>query len=108
MHSLTLFGKRPKVKYHSYKGEFGKIADYIIHRDFKANAPYNKLTTDISQFHFSWDKCYLSSVLVMYSNKIVGYVLSQSSNLEQINRMLAMTFENTKNTKDIIFHSDMG
>ena len=59
-------------------------------------------------FIFQGDKCYLSSVLDMYSNKIVGYVLSQTSNLEQINRMLAMTFANTKNKKDIIFHSDMG
>lgn len=96
MHALKLFGKRLKEKYHSYKGEIGKIADYIIHRDFKADAPYNKLTTDISQFHFSWGKCYLSSVLDMNSNKIVGYVLSHSSNLEPINRMLAMTFANIK------------
>ena len=26
MHDLKLFGKRPKEKYHSYKGEVGKVA----------------------------------------------------------------------------------
>ncbi|WP_416069351.1 IS3 family transposase, partial [Streptococcus dysgalactiae] len=30
MHKEGLLGKRPKEKYHSYKGEVGKIADNII------------------------------------------------------------------------------
>ena len=43
MHSLKLFGKRPKEKYHSYKGEVDKTADNIINRNFKADAPYEKI-----------------------------------------------------------------
>ena len=34
IHEVGLAGKRPKEKYHSYKGEVGKIADNIINRDF--------------------------------------------------------------------------
>ena len=34
MHQLHLLGKRPKEKYHSYKGEVGKVAANIINRDF--------------------------------------------------------------------------
>ena len=34
MHQLNLRGKRPKEKYHSYKGEVGKVATNIINRDF--------------------------------------------------------------------------
>lgn len=34
MHQLALLGKRPKEKYHSYKGEVGKVAENIINRDF--------------------------------------------------------------------------
>ena len=30
MHDAGLVGKRPKEKYHSYKGEVGKVADNII------------------------------------------------------------------------------
>ena len=37
MHELKLFGKRPREKYHSYKGKVGKIADNIIDRNFKAD-----------------------------------------------------------------------
>lgn len=108
MHSLKLFGKRPKEKYHSYKGEVDKTADNIINRNFKADAPYEKITTDVSQFNFSWGKCYLSPVIDMYSNEVLGYDLSLHPNLEQISHMLDMTFSNMPHTKDTIFHSDQG
>ncbi|MBS5989130.1 MAG: IS3 family transposase [Anaerococcus hydrogenalis] len=52
MHELKLFGKRPKEKYHSYKGKVGKIADNIIDRNFKADKPLQKWSTDVSQFSF--------------------------------------------------------
>ena len=39
MHINGLLGKCPKEKYHSYKGNVGKLADNIINRDFKATAP---------------------------------------------------------------------
>ena len=49
MHEAGLAGKRPKEKYHSYKGEVGKIADNVIGRDFSTTAPLQKWTTDVSQ-----------------------------------------------------------
>ena len=42
MHEAGLAGKRPKEKYHSYKGEVGKIADNIIDRDF-SNCAFTKM-----------------------------------------------------------------
>ncbi|WP_431979610.1 IS3 family transposase, partial [Streptococcus dysgalactiae] len=45
MHKEGLLGKRPKEKYHSYKGEVGKIADNIIARNFSTTAPLQKWTT---------------------------------------------------------------
>ena len=48
MHNMKLLGKRPKEKYHSYKGEVGKIADNVINRDFSTTAPLQKWTTDVS------------------------------------------------------------
>ena len=52
MHNMKLFGKRPKEKYHSYKGAVGKVADNLINRDFSTTAPLQKWTTDVSQFSF--------------------------------------------------------
>ncbi len=94
MHKAGLAGKRPKEKYHSYKGEIGKIADNIIARDFNTTAPLQKWATDVSQFNFSWGKCYISPVLDMNTNEIISYDLSMSPNLGQIERMLNKALKN--------------
>lgn len=85
---IGLCGKRPKEKYPSFKGEVGKVVPNIIDRDFTAISPFEKYTTDVTQFNFSWGKCYLSAILDMYTNEIVSYDLSSSSNLKQIRRIL--------------------
>ena len=108
MHEMRLFGKCPKEKYHSYKGEVGKIADNIINRDFSTTAPLQKWTTDVSQFSFSWGKCYISPILDMNTNEIISYDLSLNPNLEQIQRMLNKAFEKFPSVNGLIFHSDQG
>lgn len=42
MNQFALCGKRPKEKYHSYKGDVGKVADNIINRDFSTEKPLQK------------------------------------------------------------------
>lgn len=54
MHKMGLRGKRPKEKYHSYKGEVGKIADNLINRDFSTGAQLRKWTTDVTQSSLPW------------------------------------------------------
>ena len=108
MHNLGLMGKRPKEKYHSYRGEVGKVADNIINRDFSAAAPLKKWTTDVSQFNFPWGKCYISPILDMCTNEIISYDLSPSPNLEQIRNMLDSAFEKFPSVEGLIFHSDQG
>ena len=91
------------------KNKYQKIASYSRnHRIYQTfnSAPYEKITTDVSQFNFSWGKCYLSPVIDMYSNEVLGYDLSLNPNLVQISHMLEMTFSNMPHTKDTIFHSD--
>ena len=108
MHNMGLLGKRPKEKYHSYRGEVGKVADNIINRDFSATAPLQKWTTDVSQFNFPWGKCYISPILDMYSNEIISYDLSLHPNLNQIHRMLQEALDKFPTVKGLIFHSDQG
>ena len=108
MHELKLFGKRPKEKYHSYKGKVGKIANNIIDRNFKADKPLQKWTTDVSEFKFSWGKCYLSPILDMCTNEIISYDLSLSPNLIQITNMLDREFEKFPKLNNLILHSDQG
>ena len=109
MKSLNLKGKQRKnEKYHSYKGKVGKVAENIINRDFNTTAPFQKWTTDISQFSFSWGKCYLSPILDMHSNEIIAYDLSLSPNMNQIKRMLNKAFDKFSKVDGLIFHSDQG
>ena len=108
MHEAGLAGKRPKEKYHSYKGEVGKIADNLINRDFRTTAPLQKWTTDVSQFNFSWGKCYISPILDMNTNEIISYDLSMSPNLAQVSRMLEKAFDKFPDLEGLIFHSDQG
>jgi len=108
MHNMSLLGKRPKEKYHSYKGEVGKIADNVIDGDFSTTAPLQKWTTDVSQFNFSWGKCYISPILDMNTNEIISFDLSLSPNLEQIHRMLERAFKKFPLVEGLIFHSDQG
>ena len=108
MNKLNLKVQRPKEKYHSYQGNVGKIADNIINRDFKACKPFQKWTTDVSQFNLSWGKCYISPILDMYSNEIIAYDLALSPNLEQVSRMLNKAFDKFPNVKGIVMHSDQG
>ena len=108
MHEMGLLGKRPKEKYHSYKGDVGKLAPNIINRNFSTDKPLQKWTTDVSQFNCPFGKAYLSPILDMGMGDIVAWDLSLSPNLEQIHRMLDEAFLKFDNLEGLILHSDMG
>ena len=109
MNILGLKGKhRKNDKYQSYKRTVGKIADNLLQRDFKADKPFEKITTDVTQFKIGDEKVYLSPVLDLFNNEIVSYSISTSPNLEQIREMLEGLFEKLPVDATPIFHSDQG
>ena len=108
MNAMGLKGKCPSAKYHSYKGEVGKVAANIIDRDFSTTAPLEKWTTDVSQFSLPFGKSYLSPILDMNNNEVISYDLSRHPNMEQTQRMLDMAFEKFPDVSGLIFHSDQG
>jgi transposase InsO family protein len=109
MNILGLKGKQRKnEKYHSYKGEIGKIADNLLKIDFYADKPFEKLVTDITQFKVCNEKVYLSPVMDLYNREIISYSISLSPNLEQIRDMLNGLFAKLPDDAQPIFHSDQG
>lgn len=82
MSQISLKAKRKKRHYHSYKGQTGKIAPNIIDRDFSAERPNQKWTTDVSQVCIKNEKLYISPILDMYNREIITYTLSRSPNLK--------------------------
>ena len=108
MNKLGLKAIKPKIKYHSYMGQVGVVADNIINRDFEATKPNEKWTTDVSQFNCPFGKAYISPILDMFGTDIVAWDLSLSPNFEQTTRMLDEAFKKNPNLEGLIFHSDQG
>ena len=109
MNALGLKGKQRKnERYRSYKGEVGKIADNLLKRDFNASKPFEKLTTDVTQFKIDDEKVYLSPVMDLFNREIISYSISTRPNLWQIREMLDGLFEKLPADATPIFHSDQG
>ena len=47
-------------KYHSYKGEVGKVAPNLLERDFSTTAPNEKWVTDVTEFSLFGQKLYVA------------------------------------------------
>lgn len=108
MHKYHLSAKKHPRKYHSYQGHVGAVADNVIKRNFLADSPNKKWTTDVSQFSFNWGKCFLSPIMDMFNNEIVGFDLSKKADYQQIERMLSSAGIESKDLTNLVFHSDQG
>ena len=95
-------------KYRSYKGEIGKVAPNLIDRNFHADVPNEKWTTDITEFSLFGRKLYLSPILDMFNGEIVSYNISESPRLEQVLDMLDKAFKRIPDNTGLILHSDQG
>jgi putative transposase len=97
-----------KKKYHSYRGELGKIAPNLLKRDFRAAKPNLKWTTDITEFKLFGQKLYLSPILDLFNGEIISYSLSESPNFQQVITMIQRAFQKIPDHTQLILHSDQG
>ena len=100
--------QRPKRSYNSYQGTIGKIADNLLKRDFKANKPNEKWTTDITEFKVDNHKLYLSPIIDLFNGEIVSYNLSRHPVFNQVVDMLEKAFNKIPDNTNLILHSDQG
>lgn len=122
MKVLNIKGKRPKVRYKSYKGELSNRCDNLLlnkvidekkHitsyvRNFKTTNVNQKWTTDVSEFSLPSGKLYLSPILDIHNREIISYSVSKHPNFYQIVDMLKQAFNKHSNLEGLIFHSDQG
>ena len=108
MKQMGLHPNRKKRHYHSYKGDVGKVAPNILQRDFKAEKPNLKWTTDVTQVNIKDYKVYLSPILDMFNGEIISYTISRSPNLSMVIKMLNKAFSKHKDLDGLIMHSDQG
>ena len=63
-------GIRRETKYHrynSYKGDVGQSFENIIGRDFKADGPWQKMGTDVTEFKLSFGKADLDAYITHWN-----------------------------------------
>lgn len=108
MKELDLVCRVRIKKYRSYKGEVGKIADNLLDRNFQAEKPNQKWTTDVTEFRLFGQKLYLSPIMDLCSGDIVTYTLSESPNLQMVTTMLEQALKVLPERHDLILHSDQG
>ncbi len=108
MNCLNIHGKQRRSKYKSYKGEVGKIAPNILNREFEALEPFEKLSTDVTEFNVCDDKVYLAPIIDLYNNEVLSYAISLSPNFHQTREMLQGLFEKLPQKARPILHSDQG
>ena len=108
MKELGLVCRVRMKKYRSYKGEVGKVADNLLDRDFHAEKPNQKWTTDITEFRLFGQKLYLSPIMDLCSGDVVTYTLSESPNLLMVTTMLEQAVKILPEKHNLILHSDQG
>ena len=95
-------------KYKTYKGEVGKIAPNLLGRDFRADAPYRKMVTDVTEFHLFGEKIYLSPVLDLYNSELINYTVTNRLALNMVMDMIKGTLAVIGVNTNAILHSDQG
>ena len=108
MKELGLVCRVRMKKYHSYKGEVGKVAPNLLNRDFRAEKPNQKWVTDVTEFSLFGEKLYLSPILDLCSSDLVSYSISTRPVLSMVTSMLDKAFTKIPDGTGLILHSDQG
>lgn len=93
-------------KYRSYKGETGRIAENILNREFTADKPNEKWTTDVTEFKLFGTKIYLSPIIDLFNGEVISYNISDRPAFSQVMDMLEKAFNKIPDNTNLIFHSD--
>lgn len=95
-------------KYRSYRGDIGKIAPNILNRDFKADRPYQKWATDVTEFKVKGRKLYLSPIIDLFNQEIISYEITDRPLFKGVMDMLKKLLPLVKGAEQLVLHSDQG
>lgn len=88
--------------------DFDNHLKNILKRDFNPKAPNTVWVTDITYIYTLSGFVYLTSVMDLFSRKIVGWHLSNSLSTEHVIMAIKKAKRNRKTRHPIIIHSDRG
>lgn len=84
------------------------VAENLLNRDFKAEAPNRKWVTDITYVETAEGWLYVAAVLDLFSRKIVGWSMAEHLRTELVAEALKMAFIRRNPGAGLLHHSDRG
>ena len=99
----------PRMKKHSsYQGEISPSVPDLYKHDFKADSPYKKTVTDITEFSLRDGKVYLSPMIDLFDGCPINWKIGTSPNKGLTNSMLMEFHDAVPSDAKPIIHSDRG
>lgn len=86
----------------------GHIYENLLKRDFSTTKLSEKWVTDVTEFPIGNKKLFLSAVMDLHDNYIVGYQLSNIHDVQLVEDSLLYALEIRKVDENLIIHSDRG
>jgi integrase len=80
------------------------ITGNTLNRDFSADKPMQKLTTDITYLPFDPKRLYLSSIMDLHNGEILAYTIGS----KQDTKFVLDTLNQIYLSKDVLLHSEKG
>ena len=109
MHEEGLKAKHSKRSpYSSYKGSAGRVAANTMNRDFKAEKPLAKVSTDVTELKVAQQKVYLSPLIDLFSGEVVSYSSGQHPTVEFVMGMFDEETRAKLRESQCLAHSDQG
>lgn len=84
------------------------VSDNLLWRDFSADKPNQKWTSDITYIWVKNKWLYLATVMDLYSRRIIGWSFDETMTVELIEQALNMAFDSRNASPGLIVHSDRG
>jgi len=114
---VTSFTRKSR-KYSSYKGKVGTVAPNRIRRRFNTHIPYQKITTDTTEFkyyeidskgHMTMHKLYFDPFMDMCNGEIISFGIARQPSAKNVMDALNKAIEVTSDCPyRRTFHSDQG
>jgi len=108
MQSMQLKSCIKAIKYRSYKGHIGKIADNVLQRQFEAEKPNQKWVTDVTEFKVGNENLYLSPIMDLFNGEIIAYQIQRRPMFGLVKDMLQEALDMLKPDEKPLVHSDQG
>lgn len=110
MKELQLFGKsgRQSTWHDSFDQNDPYVAKDRLKRNFNAQAPGEKILTDVTEFKVNGARLFLSPLLDCYNGEIISYSLSTRPNSRMVRVMMERALRNKRINQRAILHSDQG